>query len=118
MDEKNPSGKTTDTESNLHSLAKLRFKDLRRIEVLILNRLPHGPFDSKSETGLDDHAARIESTLRSEIIRWLCTDREARAQMPATGMDIKGVIVTGDLDLSFLTIDFLFDSACALSPVL
>lgn len=44
--------------------------------------------------------------LRAEFIRWLCVDRQASQHIDPRGVQIYGGIVTGKLDLSFVTVVF------------
>ena len=53
----------------------------------------------------DWHADRV---VRAECIAWLCTDREASALVTHRGIQITGIRIDGELDLSYAEINFPF----------
>jgi hypothetical protein len=107
----------SDQQETLEHLARHRFGDLSRAEFTLVRALPNGApaYCGKA----DDRAlADIENSpyasqpwgpdreIRADLIRWLAVDREAQQYVDPQGIEIASAVITGDLDLSFVSFDF------------
>lgn len=48
----------------------------------------------------------VKPTIRASVLRWICTHNEARNFVTSCGVAIRGVIITGRLNLAFTTVNF------------
>ncbi len=102
------------TVTELLKLAKERFGELSEAEVKFFTATAKGENEdyksgSKEENNLENADKwGNERVLRANVIEWLCTDRKASQFVTHKGIDVVGVRVDGELDLSFTTINFPF----------
>ena len=96
-------------------LAEARFQGLREAEVRVLRAAPAGEvawcgssqkdFDATNDPA-KANAWGVERSIRAELIRWLCIDREARECVDPRGLRIHGARIEGPLELSFVRVKF------------
>jgi len=77
------------SKDSLVDCASLRFSDLREAELFILKVVQSG----------QGSIATAPSTVRAEVIEWLCTDSAAVEMVPRQGLSLSGYRITGLLDL-------------------
>lgn len=53
-----------------------------------------------------DAGAWVGRTLRSDVIRWMCVSAEAQRAVDPRGIRISAAVISGKLDLSFVTVPF------------
>jgi hypothetical protein len=104
---------------SLERLARNRFADLSAAEEKIVRGAPEGDVADCKDLGGDDYLQNFDGTpkplgegwpemrnVRAELIRWLCTDREARELVDPKGVRIQSARIVGDLNLSFANFSF------------
>jgi hypothetical protein len=74
---------------SLGQLANLRFSDLSETESSVLHAVENG----------QEAAATSPSSIRAEILEWLCTDTDAIEKVHRHGLALRGYGITGLLDL-------------------
>ncbi len=101
--------------TELTTLARARFPDLRKSELKFLDAVTRGKiagfgpsFDEKDPSNDPASAAPwgIDREIRAGLIRWLCVDREAAKWIDPRGLRIYAARISGELDLSFTTVKF------------
>jgi hypothetical protein len=80
-------------------LATMRFGDISPAEKKLLGAAAIG--QEADCTSLSDGRA-----IRGELLRWLCTDPEASAQVTYRGVSIVGAKIDGKLDLKWASLSF------------
>ena len=107
-------------EPTLEFLAGIRFGGLSEAETTFVRAAPTGEFavcgpkpdenDPANDPAYDPSKADAEwkedRTIRADLIRWVCVDRQARDLVDPRGVQIYGAKVKDALDLSFATIPF------------
>lgn len=101
--------------NKLGTTAQSLFGALSAAELKLLNAVTTGNTAFGGPTDRDADPANnpgeadgwgADREVRAELIRWLCSDRDALGQLDARGITLHGAKVTGVLDLSFLNIPF------------
>jgi len=109
-----------DKSDALLKLARAAFADLSEAEKKVVAAAADGQMAdlSSSDAAKNDpekaDAWGNERTVRAAVIRWLCTDGQARPLIDPQGVQAQGIKVTDELDLSFTSVPFplvLFRSA-------
>jgi len=97
----------------LERLARNKFPDppLSAAEERVVRAASDGTEADCRDLGGGDDLAKPEKwpaprSVRAELIRWLCVDREARELVDPRGIQIQGARITGELDLSFTNVLF------------
>jgi hypothetical protein len=102
-------------DDDLEALARARFPDLSQAELKLLRAAPRGevawcgPSDKDDDPANDPAKADEwghEREIRAKLIRWLCRDRDAASAVDPKGIQIHAAKITGELDLSFVSISF------------
>ena len=104
----------------LRVLATKRFPTLTPAEEHLLRQVANGeeadykhPNDAKNDLQ-HAHTWGPERTIRAEVLRWLCVDRDAIRDIDPKGLSIHGARIDDALDLRMITIPFpLFLVHCA-----
>lgn len=105
----------------LLKLAETRFHPLSNAERLLLAAVSAGDTAWCGPTPKDfdpaNNPAKADSwgperTIRANLIRWLCIDREARNFVDPRGIQAHGARIEGALDLSFVRIRFPLSLSC------
>jgi hypothetical protein len=108
-------------QSSLETLARGRFDRLSEAERRLLEAVPRGerayggPEDLGAPENNPENADRWEPDreIRSALLRWLCTEPAARAQVDPSGIRLAGVRLDDQLTLSFVMLPFpLWIGAC------
>lgn len=81
---------------SLAQLANLRFLDLSETESSVLQAIEDG----------QEAAAASPSSIRAEVLEWLCTDTDAIEKVHRHGLALRGYGITGLLDLIHADIRF------------
>ncbi|MGD1212513.1 MAG: hypothetical protein ABR973_14285 [Candidatus Acidiferrales bacterium] len=109
---------------NLAALARDRFSNpkLNSAEEELVRSAPNGtPADCSSGNipgnGSTDDPSESDKwpaarTIRAELIRWLCVDRQAKQLVDPRGIRIYGARIDDPLDLSSVTVPFPLDLRC------
>ena len=87
----------------LRGPAEQRFGLLSAAESLLLDAIINGSVADCSQLGEHDSIAR---TVRASLIRWLCVDPVARNSVDVRGINLQHAMITGRLDLAFVSIRF------------
>src|SRR5271166_2510900 len=107
-----------DAMNDLETLAVRRFGKLTEAEKMLLYAALRGE-TAEFGPNIDPVKANDwsnERTIQSGLIRWLCTDQEARNRVDSRGVRVIAAKLTGKLDLSYATIPFpLSLENCALA---
>jgi hypothetical protein len=99
----------------LERLARAKFGELSEAEMKLAHSAPSrallwiGPnADADSPDNDPTHAAKWPPTraIRAAFIVWLAADPQARAYVHPSGVGFGGALITGRLDLSYLTLNF------------
>jgi len=105
----------------LYALAAEQFPDLTDAERALLLAIAAGEtarYGGQTEAESDPKYADAWGelrTIRAEVIRWLCIDREAIRHIDPRGIYIYGANIDGELDLRAVTILFpLFLERCVI----
>jgi hypothetical protein len=108
-----PDGGAAEAAAALERLARANFGELTEAEVKLLHAAPRralvwvGPnSDADSPANDPSHAAKWlpTRTIRAALIGWLTADPEARPYVHPSGVGFGGALITGRLDLSYLTL--------------
>ncbi len=80
---------------SLEELARKKFPDLSEAEKRVVQHAPDGAVADCRDLGGGSDPARADTwpearSVRAELIRWLCVDREAREQVNPRGVRIGG----------------------------
>jgi hypothetical protein len=81
---------------SLVQLASIRFSDLSETESSVLHAVENG----------QEAAATIPSSIRAEILEWLCTDIDVSNKVHRHGLALRGYGITGLLDLIHADVRF------------
>ena len=96
----------------LLELARSQFTDLKPPETEMLKAAAEGrPAVFAGETDDENDPARAdewgeERTIRADVIRWLCADKEGSGLVDPHGIQVVCAKIEGGLDLNFLTVGF------------
>lgn len=90
---------------DLMQLASQRFKQLNDAEHKLVASMLAGQIVDYSQRD-DDSIALEPATIRASLIRWLCVDAAARQYIDVRGVHIYGAVISGRLDLAFVSIPF------------
>lgn len=110
-----PGNNPDQSPQELLQLATTRFGQLSEAEAKLLRAAPRGDFAVCGPSGDFEDPANDpskadqwgpEREVRSGLIRWLCTDREAASRVDPAGIRLLGAKISGTLDLSFATVPF------------
>ncbi len=110
-----PSNNPDQGAQELLQLATTRFGKLSEAEAKLLRAAPKGeeaacgPSGDFNDPSNDPSKADDwgpERQVRAELIRWLCTDREAASRVDPRGIQLLGARIAGPLDLSFANVPF------------
>jgi len=110
-----PGNNPDQSTQELLQLATTRFGQLSEAEAKLLRAAPKGdqavcgPSGDFNDPSNDPSKADEwgpERRVRAELIRWLCTEREAASRVDPKGIQLVGAKVTGRLDLSFANVPF------------
>ena len=103
----------SDKQERLLELAKAAFPDLPEAEEKMLraaakgeDALCGGMAEDKGDNVPDAASWGKERTVRADLLRWLCTERQARDLVGPKGVQVAGARVEGQLDLEDLEIPF------------
>ena len=108
-----PDGGAAEAAAALERLARANFGELTEAEVKLLHAAPRralvwvGPnSDADSPANDPSHAAKWlpTRTIRAALIGWLTADPQARPYVHPSGVGFGGALITGRLDLSYLTL--------------
>lgn len=101
--------------SNLEALARTRFGTVTAAELKLVRAAPSGEIawcgpsqrddDPRNDPSQADTWNR-ERQIRAGLIRWLCVDRSARAQVDPQGIYVHGAKIVDELELSFIVVPF------------
>jgi hypothetical protein len=89
--------KTNQSSAEWESLARARFQELSRAEVELLHAAPKGglalcgPNQTNDDPVNDPSKAEEwgdERQIRADLIRWLCTDRDAKEKVDPRGIRV------------------------------
>jgi hypothetical protein len=106
---------------DLLKLAEARFADLTEAEKRLLRAAPVGELARGGENFKDGDPNNDpsqaenwdrERSVRAEIVRWLCVDREARIRVDPKGILLYAARIDGPLDLAFVTVPFPVNFWC------
>lgn len=98
----------------LERRARANFGALSEAELKLVRAAPRrallwiGPSSDPDSPGNDPaHAAQWgpARTIRAALIRWLAADPQARPYVHPSGVGLSGALITGPLDLSYLTLN-------------
>lgn len=107
--------------SKLESLARERFPVLTAAEIKLLQsaavgaRAFCGPSEDVRDVSNDPSTSETwgpERTIRADLVRWLCVDREAGTNVDPAGLAVHAARILGSLDLSSVTVAFPLGFAC------
>jgi hypothetical protein len=98
----------------LQRLALARFTSLSAAEIKMLHAASMGTaafcgpakVDHIANDPADSHNWSEDREIRSNLIRWLCTNQAARDCVDSRGIEICGALISGPLDLSFAVVRF------------
>ena len=105
-------------DNQLESLARERFPvpPLTAAELELLRAIQAGnlavcgPNDDDKDPANDPSKAdadwKVDRTIRADLIRWLCVDRQVRELVGPQGILAYGAKVTGPFDLSYAAVPF------------
>jgi len=104
---------------NLEELARNKFLKLSAAEERVVRAASEGTITDCRDLGGGDEPGKANGTpeasdvkwpdacsVRADLIRWLCVDREAREQVDPKGVHIRGARISEPLDLSFTNVPF------------
>ena len=100
---------------DLEALARSHFSHLSEAELRLMRSAPKGEIafcgPSKGDKAPTNDPAQAhgwssERELRSDLVRWICVDREAAKRVDPRGIHIYAGRIAGKLDLSDVTVDF------------
>jgi len=106
---------------HLIALAETRFKPLREAEYKLLTAAATGEVawcgPSPKDFDPSNNPAKADTwgpdrAIRSNLIRWLCIDRDARSHVDPRGIQAYGARIEGSLDLSFVRVRFPVSLRC------
>jgi hypothetical protein len=106
---------------DLLKLAEAHFQPLRDAERKLLSAAPVGEMawcgPSQKDFDPSNNALKADSwgperSIRANLIRWLCIDRDARAFIDPRGIQAHGARIEGGLDLSFVRVRFPLALRC------
>ena len=110
---------------DLQQLAETHFAPLSKSEIKILQSAVNGTTafcglseqdDDPGNDPADSDNWSADRQIRSDLIRWLCIHKAAKAYVDPRGVQVHGARVNGALDLSFATVTFpIRFSRCRLS---
>jgi hypothetical protein len=101
--------------ANLEKLSESRFDSLSGAEIKLLRAAPKGETaycgPSKDDSDASNDAADLDTwaadrTIRAELIRWLCIDRDAEAWIDPRGIRVHAALIIGPLSLSYIAVRF------------
>ncbi len=110
----------SDKRERLLELANAAFPDLTDPERRVVEAAARGDrADFQSSDPQEDDPAKAESwgddrKVRASVLRWLCVDPAVRRLVDPQGIQVRGALIEGDLNLDFARIPFpfgLFSSA-------
>lgn len=114
-----------DQLSDLEDRARAQFGPLSDAEIKLLRTAPKGEIAHCGPSERDDdpnnnpvHSDNWDSerSIRAELIRWLCVDREARDRVDPRGLQVHAARINGKLDLAFAAVPFFLGLfRCSLS---
>jgi hypothetical protein len=99
----------------LEQMAQAKFSPLsesesRLVRAAMLGEIAHcGPNDKDDDPANDPADAANwgpERSIRAELIRWLCVDRDARALLDSRGIRVYAAQITGKFELPFVAVPF------------
>jgi hypothetical protein len=100
----------------LESLAIGRFGKLLPAEIKLVQAAPAGRFafcnpitnmeDPSADPSKADAQWKEDRTIRAPLIRWLCTDPQAKGLVDPKGIQIADSKIVDDLDLSYISVPF------------
>jgi hypothetical protein len=99
---------------SLYSMAVLQFpkESISRCEEKLLESaqqgtkadcLSFGKIENKNTLNFNTIEQR---KIRPKLIEWLCRDPKARKKIPETGLQVKGALIFGSIDLQYLNLQF------------
>jgi hypothetical protein len=100
---------------DLEALAQARSAPLSQAELKLLRAAPKGEVAWCGPSAKDDDPANDpakadewgrEREIRADLIRWLCVDRAAASAVDPKGIQVHAARITGQLDLSFVSVPF------------
>ncbi len=103
---------TKERTEKLLELARSQFGDLTPPETEMLKAAAEGGvahFDGETDDQNDPACADEwgeERTIRADVIRWVCADKEASGLVDPIGIHVQCAKIEGGLDLNFLTVRF------------
>lgn len=98
-------------KKSLLDLAREKFGELTPAEVVVCEKTEAGEIADMSP-GVENFALKrpkdisISCAIRSEILRFICTDKNAVSQVTYRGVQLCGVYVLGQLDMLHANVDF------------
>ena len=98
--------------SELLKIAESKFNDLTKGEKALLYATEKGQFADLSSKNRNENNPEDglswgdDRTVRSEVLAWLCTDPDAVSIVSHRGIQVKGAIVKGHVELRFADIPF------------
>jgi hypothetical protein len=93
--------------SQLEAFAQRKFPDLRKAERKLVWTAPTGRWCSFGEAKfVDEKSWGTQRDIRSELLRWLCSDLEARKLVDPVGIRVEGAKISSRLELTYLTLPF------------
>jgi len=103
-----------ESSNDLEAILPARFREnLSEAEKRLLRAAPKGEvamggptFEDKDNDPAKAGGWGREREIRADVIRWLCVNQEAAKRIDPRGVQVYGAKVTGDLDLSFVTVMF------------
>jgi hypothetical protein len=116
-----PTPSLTGNPEDLLKSAEVHFQPLRDAEQKLLAAAPLGEmawcgpsqkdFDPANNP-LKSDGWGPERSIRADLIRWLCIDRDARSFIDPRGIQAHGARIEGGLDLSFIRVRFPLTLRC------
>jgi hypothetical protein len=95
------------------ALARSEFRNLSEPEEELLKKAQRGEMSILAKPGNVDSGEAEESKqarrIRSEVLRWLCTNPQASVKVDARGIKVFGAFMDGALDLSYTNISFALE---------
>jgi hypothetical protein len=117
---------------SLESLAREHFKDLTAAEIELLRRAYKGVFavcgpnmvvdEPRNDPSKAEHDWKEDRSIRANLIRWICVDRQAKDLVDPKGIQVYGAIIPDALDLVSVAVPFPFSlvhsiASCRRAPM-